>query len=288
MVIAVLITIGDFLADSYPDHSTLQSQSGHWLRDVLEPVALSVSDAAVITGYALLFAGFFRYQGCQISVYHYQLIRTMSMLSILTHASVLQVLAGYSAKWSKTMGLIRGVIILGFDFMFLRFVDLGHKMPGGQNRYVSLPVACYYPYSGNAAFVDKNAPWNNSGSNPRLDSSLIGIAFGLAFITICLSALSISPWLREKIDRYHCYFLRLLIQTLGIVGFAGYYTSKLMHDWTSPLGETVVPPLADSSQSDWGFGQIVPTVLLGATVLTFIQAWRSTISPFPSVTASLC
>lgn len=275
MAIAFLITVGDFFTETHPYHSSLQSRSGHWLRDVLEPVALNVSDAAVITGYALLFAGFFRYLRCQISVYHYQLIRTMSMLSILTHAGVLQVLAGYNAKWSKTMGLIRGVMILGFDFMFLRFVDLGHKMPGGQNRYVSLPVKCYYPYGGDPAFVDGNAAWNNPGSDPRLDSGLIGLAFGLAFIVICLSALSISPWLRETIDRYHCYFLRILIQTLGILGFAGYYTRKLIHDWTSPLGDTVVPPLADSSQSDWGFGQIVAVVLLGGIALTFLEAWRS-------------
>ncbi|MCJ1245198.1 hypothetical protein MMC30_002399 [Trapelia coarctata] len=258
-LIAVLITIGDFLAETHPDHSTFQSIYGHWLRDVLEPVALSVSDAAVITGTALLFAGFFRYQGCPISVYHYQLV----------------LLAGYSARWWKTMGLIRGVVLLGFGVMFLRFVDLGHKMPGGKNPFVSLPVSCYYPYTGDAAIVDKNATWNNSGDSLALENGLMCAAFGMAYIVVFLSALGISPWLREKLDRYHLYIPRILIQTLGIGGFAGYYTWKLISDWTAPLGKTPLPPLADSSQSDWGFGQIVPVVLLGAIVLTFVETWRT-------------
>lgn len=153
------------------------------------------------------------------------------MLSILTHAAVLQVQAGYSARWWKTMGLI------------LRFVDLGHKMPGGRNPFVSLPVSCYYPYTGDAAIVDKDASRNHSGDNLALENGLLGTAFGMAYMVIFLSALGISPWLHEKIDRFHGYIPRVLIQTVGIGGFAGYYTWKLINDWTAPLGTRRCPRL---------------------------------------------
>lgn len=108
----------------------------------------------------------------------------------------------------------------------------------------------------NPAIVDKDASRNHSGDNLALENGLLGTAFGMAYMVIFLSALGISPWLHEKIDRFHGYIPRVLIQTVGIGGFAGYYTWKLINDWTAPLGNTPVPPLADSSQSDRGLDRL--------------------------------
>jgi len=88
----------------------------------------------------------------------------------------------------------------------------------------------------NPAIVDKDASRNHSGDNLALENGLLGTAFGMAYMVIFLSALGISPWLHEKIDRFHGYIPRVLIQTVGIGGFAGYYTWKLINDWTAPLG----------------------------------------------------
>jgi len=212
----------------------------------------------------------------------------MVLLSIISHAFVLQVLAGYTRRWWRTMGGIRSATLLALFGIWAWYIFTGNHMPNGQTPFVSLPASCYYKYSDPSEFR------NHSGNNFALQHTPLWTATAIAFLTILFSSLR---WLRAFVDGtsipvINClpilhrlgygYPIRIFIQTVGLGASAVFYTMTLIKDWKVPntgSGATLVPPLADSSQADWGFGQVVPLALLASIALVFLEAWRTRPEP---------
>ena len=105
-------------------------------RDGLEHFVLALSDQQLVTGVAVLFAGFLKI--CSMPIYYFNIVASLAWFSSATHLTTLGVLRTYFVDYPT----VRGWRVLGMVLIFsLLIVAL---LPGWDEHYNSVPISCAY------------------------------------------------------------------------------------------------------------------------------------------------
>ena len=116
-----------------PINDTLARKRG---ADGLENFVLALSDQQLVTGLAVLFAGYSKI--CSMSIYYFNIIASLAWFSSATHLATLGVLRIYLVDHP----LVRGWRVLGMMLVFLMLIVA--LLPGWDEHYNSVPISCAY------------------------------------------------------------------------------------------------------------------------------------------------
>ena len=277
---------------------------------VLEKVVLMFSDQQVITGIAILAAGYFK--RCTISVYHYQVVVYLAWMSSSTHLVTLTVLRGYLREAPS----IRTWRVVGMSLLFVMlFVAL---VPTGATNWSTLAVGVA-PDGGSvnvtaSAIVPAQCFWEEKywagwdsyavASYFLLLSSYIARAGALFASSEAFS----RKWLREKPGRLlkraldssvhyamagaqkrinlrkipYIVLLATFALTLAVYDiYASFFASLIYLLLMLAFGSyqvfyprSLIPAGMVSAENSWGFGQLIPLLLLTLPLLTVLEFYR--------------
>jgi hypothetical protein len=291
-----------------------------WL-GILEKVILGLSDTQLLTGIAILIAGYVK---CSISVYHSSIVSDLAWFASGTHLSTLQVLRHYMIK-HPAIRLVRVILLLAMGGLLISLV----VYQGNQDWYLSpaTPAQCL--------FADT---LGNIGGTPAA-----WMGFNMFFIVLGYGAsiLSLYPEFTKSFPASHIYLrimrrigrssrqltkalitlpnnLRkfhkitwyqlailtpfIILGELGmlvcaivlIVTWAVMYFFSLMIDsyavgalfdlaWFGDgiynvitdrrTGRSLMSTQDQSVENQWGFGQLVPCLLLLLPLMTMFEIW---------------
>jgi hypothetical protein len=88
-----------------------------WLK-ILEKILLGLSDTQLLTGMAILIAGFVK---CSISIYHSSIVSDLAWFASGTHLSSLQILKGYLIRYPATR-ILRVFLLLAMGGLLFSLV----------------------------------------------------------------------------------------------------------------------------------------------------------------------
>ena len=104
--------------------------------DGLEHFVLSLSDQQLVTGIAVLFAGYSKI--CSMPVYYFNIVASLAWFSSATHLATLGVLRTYLVDHP----VMRGWRVLAMMLVFLMLIVA--LLPGWDENYNSRPISCAY------------------------------------------------------------------------------------------------------------------------------------------------
>ena len=154
-------------------------------RDALRAFILSLSDQQLVTGLAVMIAGFSKY--CSISTYHFNIVASLAWFSSTTHLSTLAVLRDYliSHPTIRTWRIIGMLIMLCLLFAAV--------LVTWNSEDVGEPVQC--------AFADISQPRGRSNSfSTIIILYYLVSAYGTKFVALSTtgSSLSMGSWFSQK------------------------------------------------------------------------------------------
>ncbi|GAB7365969.1 hypothetical protein MBLNU230_g7297t1 [Neophaeotheca triangularis] len=268
------------------------------LHRALRQTILVVSDQQIVTGIAIMTAGFVGLRSGDMTVYHYQIVIYLAWLSSSVHLSALTLLRPHlrdhpgTRAW-RLLGMVVLFIMLvvglvptvSYDWGIINIadptdltVDLGERTGWG------LPASCFWGRTYQDG-VNNDAP---------IGYLLLFVSYVWKVGDMFTSTQSVySAWLRVPLRRFahrvlsaparrylqtsqrkYLWWYRLsLAPIIPMIAFLEFLASFSASLWLSALGlvfgtiQIVVPRYqnleATGSQEDkWGFGQLVPLVLL--------------------------
>ena len=281
------------------------SRKRFWV-PVIQNVVLSLSDQQLLTGLAVLIAGFWTH--CSISVYHFALVNDLAWFSASVHLDTLTVLQGYFVdKPVQRNWRVALIIVLALLLM------VSTVMQGQYEWYDS------WPYDAQCLFDNLIG---NIGGNPRywmlVSLALICIEYPLSIFPLFKPPTTfLDRWLLEKprntLEQTIERLKERLLQTTSPTFFQGSirrftYTLSVVTvriaSWTylalmasissrtcnlildifwfvySLLGiieDRQIPSTEmNGDENAMSFGQIVPILLLSSIVLVFREVYDGT------------
>ncbi|RMY42216.1 hypothetical protein D0866_00069 [Hortaea werneckii] len=279
---------------------------------ILRQTIIVPSDQQIVTGIAIMTAGFVGLRSGQISVYHYQIVLYLAWLSSSVHLSALTLLRPFLNRHTGVkvwrligMGALFIMLIIGivptvsYDWGIINFMD-SKDSSIGENDLTGwgVPASCFWGKT-YADGVNNDAPigyvlliisyvWKIGdlfGSGRTFYASRIRrpLESGLESIL----SLPARRYYRTQQKRYIWCFRLLLIPCIPSIAFLEFLASFSASLWLSAVGllfgtvQIVVPRNQTYAQTHaqeerWGFGQLVPLVLLIQPLGTILeQAWVS-------------
>lgn len=279
-------------------HITSRTQRFFRTQVALQQFILTLSDNQIVTGIAILAAGFRGLLKGDISVYHYQVVLYLAWLSSSVHLSAISLLRPYLTQHYglKTWRLVGMVALLVMLLIGLvptissqwgianprdpLNADLVESAPTGWG----VPAVCFWGRTYGEG-VNSDAPlgyailifsyvWKvlDMWEAPR---KLYHRAFHLpieALMERCLSAIA-KRYTKRRSCCYIVAFRLLLMAILPVLAILETMVSFSASLWLSVLGlvfgtlQIVIPReqnLASTAgqEDEWGFGQLVPLILL--------------------------
>ena len=271
----------------------------------MKKLVLSLSDQQLLTGLAMLIAGFWTH--CSISVYHFALVNDLAWFSATVRFMTLCTLQDYILARPILRDWRVALIIAMALLLFASTVMEGHHQWDDSG-----------PYNAQCLF---NNFLGNVGGSPRYWMSVnilqICIYYPLAIIPLYERPTALlSLWfetkpraaqgqaiesLKEKIShtsppislqyRMKRFGYTLLIISIGMISWTYFALMALLSSRTCMLalgiswfvislwiikGDRNVPPSEmNGSENSMSFGQIVPILLLSSIVLVFVEAYES-------------
>lgn len=271
----------------------------------MKRLVLSLSDQQLLTGLAMLIAGFWTH--CSISVYHFSLVNDLAWFSATVHFITLCTLQGHILARPILRDWRVALIIAMALLLFASTVMEGHHQWNDSG-----------PYNAQCLFDDF---LGNVGGSPRYWMSVniiqICIYYPLAIIPLYERPTALlSLWfetkpraaqgqaiesLKEKISHttspisFQCSMKRfgytLVIGSIGMISSIYFALLALLTSrtcmlalgiswfvislWTIKGDRNVPPSEMNGSENSMSFGQIVPILLLSSIVLVFIEAYES-------------
>ncbi|ETS79530.1 hypothetical protein PFICI_09383 [Pestalotiopsis fici W106-1] len=256
-------------------------------------VIIILSDQQMFTGIAIMSAGFRGLQSREISVYHFQIVLYLAWMSSSVHLSAVTLLGSYLRRH-------RGMLFWRFAGMLVLLVmlivalvptisnDWGiywwDGMLDGRTGW-AIPAYCFwgelwgdgvgpdaplgfvilavsYLWKMGALFETTTGAYRSYLKNPIEDAILGSLTYPA------------TKYRDSQISWFWLWIFRLALgialPTMAIVECASSFAASLWLSLTSLLYGTIqifVPrgqmiPLTGSSESSWGFGQLVPLILL--------------------------
>ena len=263
--------------------------SSPWSK-VLQKAILHLSDSHIITGLAILIAGFI--QSCQISVYHFHFVIYLAWLASSTHMTTLTILRNY-LRHHQSILKWRVIAMIAMFIMLVVALALtsSRKWPSYQNfpdtgLFYDSPVSCSWKQE-----------YMMSGQPDPIFSICLVTAGYLARLTKLFTSTSDfsrlwlrdrpSSWLKRKYDSAErrkrtsnnaatrFYWKSLATFSLGV-----YVDARAVYDlYESLLSELIwlffsllwgifkiftwrMDAPVTTYENKWGFGQILPLLLL--------------------------
>lgn len=265
---------------------------------VLRQTVLAFSDQQIVTGIAIMIAGFVGLHKGDISVYHYQIVLYLAWLSSSVHLSALTLLRPYLnahpgvKAWRLTgmlvlfLMLVIGLVpTVSYDWGIVSYsgtgsISVGKDQPTGWG----MPAVCFWGKAYGDG-VNNDAPigyillvvsylWK-VGDLFASTRSLYGSRVRRPLERMIASALSkpARRYVETRRRRWLWQFRMLLVPTVPLIAFLELLASFSASLWISVLGlvfgtvQVVVPRNQNyeqiaSQEDEWGFGQLVPLVLL--------------------------
>lgn len=213
---------------------------------------LAFSDQQLITAIGVQVSAYIKI--CTISLYHFRIVACLGLLSTVTHFLTLVVLREYFLKrpFLRTLRIV---------FMVINFILIVNTIIiylGYNHSTLSLTslAMCYYRPHGRAPALDVLAP--------AFFASLgvfVSLGWGIfAMIMRTMSSVAgfFTVWVMVPV-----YVVTVLVITpIGLSGAQAI---------VSRSGTTLVPIASGSSEKDWGFGQILPLLLMLLPVLSALE-----------------
>ena len=279
-----------------------EKRRGFWV-PVIEKVVLNLSDQQLLTGIAILIAGFWTH--CSISVYHFFLVNDLAFFSSTAHLISLTVLQNY-LKQNPALRNWRIVLMASVAVLLATSCVM-------QGHYAWFDS---WSYDAQCLFDDFIG---NVGGGPRYWMSvnlfLIGYSYSLSIITLYPRPTAfVAEWLAEipkellqkriwrlqdkraeltgrsfagiGVQLAYCVTLQGLLTTvrlthLMLIALITARSANCVLDmfWFAYsleglVGDRNIPASdLDGSESVMSFGQIVPILLLTSTVFVFGEAY---------------
>jgi hypothetical protein len=136
-----------------------RNQHSRW-RDIIESVMMSLSDQQLVTGFAILIAGYYEMMNSNLAMYHWRIVTYLAWLSSSVHIASLTLLRDVSNKNPtfrniRVAGMLLLLILLSVSLWPTRFET------DSEPSYLGLPAKCYWtsahatPFAGTEA-LDSN------------------------------------------------------------------------------------------------------------------------------------
>lgn len=212
----------------------------------------------MITGIAMFGAIF--HQQCTISAYHYEIVTWMFLISIVTTASTSFI--GISTASFRGTGR---KIALGCRLLaILTLVSLCSVFPNQVRTSRTGWPRFHQPAMGTAAICYLRGNEVDLGSQPQLARNGSPFVLGLVSVAVTVTVgfglrfLPFPTWIAAIIS-----IIPAILLILAVI-FAGYNIASLRT-------EAYMHFLPGDNESEWGFGQIIPVVLLVLPLIAFLQ-----------------
>lgn len=235
---------------------------------VLSKNLLALSDTQLLTGLAVQFAAMLRH--CDLSIYHFQIVTELAVLTTVTHLLTVVTLRNYFVKY-RWINLPRIFFMLGNLALlgYTSFISYSYDLTGLDQ---SNSLACFF---------QRERPAVRNAFGGKWASLLIGAIGGHAAIILAMYVLvddnnndgdghntkkNTSQWSRVK-------WLGAIFRTwvvAPIYAIYGVYMAGSGLKYTQALGTPSVR--MDGSENEWGFSQFLPVLLLALPVFA---GWES-------------
>ncbi len=259
--------------------------SSPWSR-VLQKAILHLSDSHIITGLAILIAGFI--QACQISIYHFHFVVYLAWLASSTHLTTLTILRNYLRRHRSILKWrVIAMVIMFIMLITALSLTSSRVWPSGDwyELYYDSPVSCawkqeYMTYRPDAAF---SVFLVTAGYLARLSKLFISTS---EFFRSWLRDRP-SSWLKHKYDftqrrrrASNNATARVFWKLLGALSLRVYIDARALYDlYESLLSELIwlsfsllwgvskiltwrMGAPVTMYENKWGFGQMLPLLLL--------------------------
>ncbi|KAI5811172.1 hypothetical protein DFH27DRAFT_520628 [Peziza echinospora] len=133
LVVSFILLINDRYSSKGLDSAT---------SDFLEGIVLSFSDTQMVTGFALLIAGYM--QKCSVTVYHYLVINRLVGCAVVSHIIMVAVLRSHFGKdnwWAKALTVLRIGALMSLTIIWLVWSSKAIYM--GRSEY-PFRAGCYF------------------------------------------------------------------------------------------------------------------------------------------------
>ena len=268
---------------------------------IMESLVLALSDQQLLVGISILIAGFLKH--CTISVYHFSIVNDLAWFSSNTHMTTLTVLRAYFLNrpqlrdWRVCLMMITLLLLLSSTILEghkdwyeswnspaqCLFNDLQGHVSGEPAFWMAFgmlllmtgysvtitrlydrtwleDLAFHKPISGMERVCDAIESRRSMYSSARNYRSIFGSLMLLPPQTIV--------WVTMKIYKAAFIFADSTTTSLLFdVAWFAYGLWSIIEDRDMPAAEM------SGNENEWGFGQIVPVLLLSSTVLTFKELY---------------
>ena len=281
---------------------------------IIEKVILSVSDQQLLTGIAVLIAGFWTH--CSISVYHFSLVNDLAFFSSLVHMITLDVLQSY-LRAKKTvrnwrvvlmsctaLSLIASCVMEGHKYWFdswsydaqCLFDDLIGNIGGGPAYWMKINIFLigfyYIPnvlllYGPPSRFLKV---WFLEKPVDALSQALRSSKSRWSHSRFALARLISILYGLQLVAIITLRWTYLILITLLTSRYANFTHNLFWFGysmWGIVIDRRIPPSEMDGSENVMSFGQIVPILLLSSTLFVFREAYDGMFSPSMTTCAAL-
>ncbi|MCJ1334843.1 hypothetical protein MMC09_000108 [Bachmanniomyces sp. S44760] len=275
---------------------------------VVERVLLNLSDQQVVTGLAMLIAGYMKH--CSINFYHFEVIFYLAWLSSHVHLTTIHILHAYLADRPQLRNWRLFFLIVMLVMTSIMIYYIGRLSHGAD---VGVPMQCMMQ-------LPENKTWDMAGLSISLFwvfaiswnfiPSIIRLFLPLKRfcatwflhkpqnrMTACIERLRNRRWSHPIGPLFHVPIIAIRV------------VRKLHHIISSIVRSTVLSILVDTfwfliaalmllwsrqsirisgrldrSEDEWGFGQIVPVLILASTILVFSEVYTERLEDTGDIT----
>jgi hypothetical protein len=220
-----------------------------WM-EFLRKNLLAFSDQQLITGIGVQISAYIKI--CDISLYHLRIIACLGLLSTVTHFLTLILLREYFANRTSLRNLRIAFMAINFILMvnmIVVYLAYNHHTLG-----LTSPAMCFY----------------RPGGRNRAVGTIMASIFGALGVLLSLGAACFTLTARHMNTVLSfaatwiilpAYIITVLVITpIGLSGAQAITSNK-----------TLVPINPGGSEKEWGFGQILPLLLLLLPLLTALE-----------------
>lgn len=246
-----------------------------WSR-VLSKNLLALSDTQLLTGLAVQFTAMLKH--CELSIYHFTIVTELAFLTTVTHLLTVVTLRNYFVK-NRWINLPRIIFMLGNLALlgYTSFVSYSYDLAGLD---LSSSLACFY---------QGERPRFRAAFGGKWAALLVGAIGGHATVILAMYVLTDEegsgipfkeriknggPWIWLKLigALFRTWIVAPIYAVYGIAMAGGGLKN------TQALGEATVT--IQGSESQWGFGQFLPMLLLALPVFAGWESFWGTSSYF--------
>jgi hypothetical protein len=227
---------------------------------VIRKLLLSFSDQQIITGIGIQSVALAKMQS--MVPYHFFIVWMLSLLSTATHiGTILALVNDFKRDW-----------VLRWLRQFFMFVNLALSMVSGifiletvmKDLQPTLPIACVWDVQPHSAA--SNAGISVVGTIAVMAGNLLFFASGVWYFHV-----SNPKWLK-------------IVQIVGLLVLIGIGAGAAIRViLLSQAFGTPSVKLADTSEKDWSFGQLLPLLLLLLPLVSAVEIIRGKSRTFPTI-----